>query len=337
MGNKASTEISTEDAARLAPVPHSKEEIPCGTLDKENHLSSPGVRLQRAKTFDLRNEPDDDDDDDDDSASWKKILRTNDDHEPEEKPSFRPLTRARTFDSRFDTLKAPHHLMSKASLLHRRYVNFNKPVHRVVDLDTANATLNKNDAHRATTMTNNNKKKEAVIVIDPFSTGIQLAQEVITRGYACICVYSDTLEVMKPLIGHVPKELSQAFIATFFYESFSLENDKPTSALDSILARLECLDLEIVAVLAGAETGVPLTDALSEKLNLLSNGSSGTEARRNKYAMGEKIRRAGLRAVKQCSATTWSQVEAFIELDLCPDPFEVRFICEYCDYLNLNI
>ncbi len=45
--------------------------------------------------------------------------------------------------------------------------------------------------------------------------------------------------------------------------------------------------------MAGTETGVELADQLSELLGLRSNGTSLSEERRNKYAMGEAVRRAG--------------------------------------------
>jgi len=47
------------------------------------------------------------------------------------------------------------------------------------------------------------------------------------------------------------------------------------------------------AVMAGAETGVELADQLSELLGLQSNGTGHSEERRNKFAMGEAVRRAG--------------------------------------------
>lgn len=37
--------------------------------------------------------------------------------------------------------------------------------------------------------------------------------------------------------------------------------------------------------------------------NLLGNGTAGSEARREKYEMGEKVRAAGIRAVKQMRVT----------------------------------
>ena len=54
-----------------------------------------------------------------------------------------------------------------------------------------------------------------------------------------------------------------------------------------------------VAVLAGSEPGVPLADALSERLGLPSNGSALSAARRDKHRMVETVRAAGLRCARQ--------------------------------------
>ncbi|CAK5018070.1 unnamed protein product [Aphanomyces euteiches] len=83
------------------------------------------------------------------------------------------------------------------------------------------------------------------------------------------------------------------------------------------------MPLGIIQVLAGCETGVALADVLSDRMGLTSNGASKAVARRNKFAMGEAIRAAGLRAVEQCEAATWKAVVDFIEYDLQPTPFQV--------------
>lgn len=55
-------------------------------------------------------------------------------------------------------------------------------------------------------------------------------------------------------------------------------------------------------VLAGCELGVPLADELSERLQLPSNGTRLTQARRNKYAMAQAVARHGLRTAAQYRA-----------------------------------
>lgn len=79
---------------------------------------------------------------------------------------------------------------------------------------------------------------------------------------------------------------------------------------------------KLVGVLAGAETGVEAADELSERLGLRSNGTKFSEARRNKYVMGEAVRSAGLRAVKQLRSASWLEIDSFIK-DWRPEPFKV--------------
>jgi biotin carboxylase len=111
----------------------------------------------------------------------------------------------------------------------------------------------------------------------------------------------------------VPQGLSLSFDAVLpFHQNLNI-----------LQARLMGLDkLKVVAVVAGAETGVELADQLSEKMNLRTNGTAHGDARRNKYVMGETIRAAGIRAMKQVKATTVEHVEAFLA-DWQPDPFKV--------------
>lgn len=78
------------------------------------------------------------------------------------------------------------------------------------------------------------------------------------------------------------------------------------------MKELEALPFNVLAVIPGAETGVELADELSARLNLRTNGTEGSIARRNKYFMGEKVRKAGVRAVQQARCTTIAEVKEFI-------------------------
>lgn len=73
------------------------------------------------------------------------------------------------------------------------------------------------------------------------------------------------------------------------------------------------LPFPIIAVLPGAETGVELADQLSFRLGLRSNGTAQSLARRNKYVMGETVRNAGVRAVKQATCTSVEEMVAFLD------------------------
>ena len=93
------------------------------------------------------------------------------------------------------------------------------------------------------------------------------------------------------------------------------------SAINETVSSLKGLPFNIVAVIAGAETGVELADSISYRMGLRSNGEEGSLARRNKYHMGEAVRRAGVRAVKQASCTSIDQVTDFLK-SLTAVPFK---------------
>jgi hypothetical protein len=78
----------------------------------------------------------------------------------------------------------------------------------------------------------------------------------------------------------------------------------------------------VSAVIAGAETGVELSDVLSARMGVLSNGEELSLARRNKYLMGEQVRKS-TRAVQQKMATTWEDIELFLQ-EWNPNPLQVR-------------
>ena len=76
-------------------------------------------------------------------------------------------------------------------------------------------------------------------------------------------------------------------------------------------------DMEIQACLAGGEAGVDLADALSEELNLLTNGTD-IPNRRDKKLQQELIKNVGLRSVRQAGGTEFSEVEQFLKTEPFP-------------------
>jgi hypothetical protein len=160
---------------------------------------------------------------------------------------------------------------------------------------------------------------KAVIVVDPFTTGAWVAKGVHDRGFKCICVYSDKLEAIEALTSLVPEGVELHFDEV-------VGND-PEAPLSRIVDALNGLSYNIIAVLPGAETGVALSDSLSEALEVRTNGTSLSSARRNKYLMGEAVRDAGVRAVMQLKATSWAEIETFLdeEWNPLPNPFKVKY------------
>lgn len=236
---------------------------------------------------------------------------------------FRPLQRAATYDPR---LRAQKKLLTASDVMYRRYFNAVEDRDSLVDDDSEvvgeDGKTRRRSLYRiAEVEEETSSVKEAVVVLDPFSTGMTLAASVMKRGYECICVYSDTLAVMRELIKHIPQSFTDQYAAVIFHDGAHEHTERAYA--DTVAAIKKVRGVKIIGIIAGAETGVMMADRLSETFGLTTNGSSGSDARRNKYLMGEKVRAAGLRAVKQRSVTKWSQIVDFIKNELKPSPFRV--------------
>ena len=87
---------------------------------------------------------------------------------------------------------------------------------------------------------------------------------------------------------------------------FDSRAEDKSAAAANLARELQELPWKVIAVLPGAETGVIVGDLLAAALpGMRSNPLELSVARRNKYVMGETVRKAGLRAVKQLRATAW--------------------------------
>jgi hypothetical protein len=122
----------------------------------------------------------------------------------------------------------------------------------------------------------------AAVVVDAYSTGASLAPRFAAAGLPVVHVQSSP---------RLPEFYLRAFRAGDFVENIVHAGD-----LEATASRLAVYDPAFVVV--GAEPGVPLADALSERLGLPSNGSEMSPARRDKNAMSEALRSAGLRAAE---------------------------------------
>ena len=154
-------------------------------------------------------------------------------------------------------------------------------------------------------------KRPQVAVVDPFSTGAVVASYLNASGADVHAVYSAHLDQLERVQSLVPAGLQLTFSSI---TAFSDNIDE--------MIRTITLSAPITAVVAGAETGVELADALSERMGLRSNGTASTSVRRNKFLMGEAVRASGLRAVKQLKSSAWGEVESWIA-EWNPSPFRV--------------
>eukprot|EP01031_Cornospumella_fuschlensis_P046502 gene46502-56942_t len=208
-----------------------------------------------------------------------------------EKPEkgFLKLSKAQTFVgeavARSRSVSMADEALPYPDIIYRRYFNMEGDLTKSIPplnrnktaVDEVSIPLVDDSSTRA------KSDKDAVIVVDTFSTGAMLANNLYHLGYKIICVLSGDL---KDLLTMIPEGLDVKFAETLVLNT-SIEEDL---ALQNLLEEINTLDLNILAVFAGAETGVELADMLSERLNLRTNGTALSEARRNKYVMGETVR-----------------------------------------------
>jgi hypothetical protein len=135
----------------------------------------------------------------------------------------------------------------------------------------------------------------AAVVVDAYSTGARLAPRFAAAGLPVVHVQSSP---------RLPEFYVRAFRAGDFVENVVHDGD-----LEATAARLAAHDPAFVVV--GAEPGVPLADALSERLGLPSNGSAQSAARRDKNAMSEALRAAGLHTAEALKASEASEAVAW--------------------------
>jgi biotin carboxylase len=121
------------------------------------------------------------------------------------------------------------------------------------------------------------------VVVDAYSAGARLAPRFRAAGLDVVHVQSN------------PNE-SPFYIDRLRRQDF-VENVLHRGDLDATVASVAAHDPAFVVV--GSEPGVLLSDALSERLGLPSNGSALSRARRDKHEMANALRRAGLRAVEE--------------------------------------
>ncbi|MFE8644263.1 ATP-grasp domain-containing protein [Sphingomonas sp. NCPPB 2930] len=120
-----------------------------------------------------------------------------------------------------------------------------------------------------------------IVVVDPFSSGLHLAEAIAEVGHPCVGVRSlfDDRHALSP---------TTVQLFTEFIEHRDFGNT---------LARLR--QLHPRAVIAGCEPAVELADALAGALGLRGNSSRRSEARRNKYLMQGALEESGFTGIQQ--------------------------------------
>ena len=157
-------------------------------------------------------------------------------------------------------------------------------------------------------MTTVDSSREAVILVDPYSTGCCIAEEIMKRGFSVITLW--TRGFSSEMKKHVPLSCKTL--------NYLAEVEESETLAQSSQAIYEAAgSLRVVACLAGGEAGVDLADALSEHIKVRSNGTN-IPNRRNKKIQQEIIRKHGLRSVRQAGGDKFDDVKAFLQTEPYP-------------------
>jgi hypothetical protein len=105
----------------------------------------------------------------------------------------------------------------------------------------------------------------AVVVIDPFSSGANLAAMVIRMGYKLILAFSEKNSPVAKLVSK-----TSAFTTSFIVQHDNLSLDQNASVEETIL-NIKSFSLPILAILPGAETGVELAGKIISFLSSFVN------------------------------------------------------------------
>lgn len=166
-----------------------------------------------------------------------------------------------------------------------------------------------------------------VVVVDPFSTGAHLAATVLKWGYKLVLVFSNqsattaggvrvftgtpadgNSSVMTQSAG--PNSIS-AHKPLLMIQHDSSSPDQSVAVEATMQSIITKQPHPVLAVLAGAETGIDLADRLSARIGTRSNGEEKSLLRQSKYLAAEAAHNAGLRVPRQVLALTEEQVAAF--------------------------
>lgn len=125
----------------------------------------------------------------------------------------------------------------------------------------------------------------AVVVVDPFSSGANLAAMILLWGYKLILVFSEKDSPVQKLVSKGSKVEPTLLI------QHDDTNPNQVAAELQTLKAIEEQGSPILAIIPGAETGVELADSLANRYGTRVNSAEFSEARRNKYLMQEVLRK----------------------------------------------
>jgi hypothetical protein len=150
---------------------------------------------------------------------------------------------------------------------------------------------------------------EAVVfVVDPSWDCVEsyVAHEPLLQKYKIVKVWTHLGTAPSCNSGHAD------IYRTFTFNSLT-PND--SAAAEQYCSQLRSLDVTVKAVIPTHDPTVYLTDQLAACLGVRGNPSVGplAKARRDKWVMGEAVRKAGIRAIQEKVVSSWSEAKEHLQ------------------------
>lgn len=158
-------------------------------------------------------------------------------------------------------------------------------------------------------------------LVGPLAAKEQVVVFVVDPGWDCVESYAARVPLLKQY--KIVKVMTRPGASGYcnsdhadIYKTITYSSMIPNDALatEEICPMLKNLDFHIAAVIPTFDPAVYLADRLAACLGLRGNPSVGplAMARRDKLAMNEAVRNAGLRAVKQKVVHTWGEAQEYL-------------------------
>ena len=127
---------------------------------------------------------------------------------------------------------------------------------------------------------------QSVLVVEGISTGRDYVREIASRGMLPVVLYPHNPGQTRHYADF--RAQGAAFCAQFTPHVLFADTADPEAVLRLVAP------FKPLAVVAGSELGVPWADLLAQRLGLPGNDPASSHCRRNKFAMQEALRRAGV-------------------------------------------
>lgn len=159
-------------------------------------------------------------------------------------------------------------------------------------------------------MVTTHKRQKAVVLVDGFATsGRVLASRFQMQGIPCIEVLSHEVFPEK----YLKKNHAEDYLEDpLFSDKIVYHGD-----MDAVVRQLDTYT--IMGIIPGSEMGVPFADALSERMDLFSNGTGQSVARRNKCTMQCALQDAGVRTKQFISTKDEDELIAWFRAGTFPE------------------